>query len=175
MTITNRSALSAFALAGLCLLLSACAEPRVGTRTVPPLVRDMARYGQTVDLPTAQSVFTSYRQNHGLSAVEPDQRLVDVAREMAVLLAERDNIQASLSQPAVMDRLARKGIKVVDAGENVSAGYHTLAEAFSGWRGSPPHDRVLKLPGATHFGIAAVYSPRSKYSVFWVLVMARAG
>jgi len=24
-------------------------------------------------------------------------------------------------------------------GENVSAGYHTLAEAFSGWRDSPPH------------------------------------
>lgn len=158
-----------------CTALGSCGEPRVNTRAVPPLFRDLAHYGQTVDLPTAASVFSSYRHNSGLGPVEPDQRLNEVAREMAELLANRDSVEASLSQPSIKERLARKGIRVIEAGENVSAGFHTLAEAFSGWRGSRPHDQVLKLPGATHFGIAAIYSPRSKYGVFWTLVMARTG
>lgn len=170
-----KPSLLAALIAVLCLTLAGCGEPRLGARPVPPLFRDLARSGQSVDLPAAASVFTGYRHNFGLSAVEPDTRLVEVAREMALVLANRDDIQAALSQPDIADRLARRGIKVAHAGENVSAGYHTLAEAFSGWRGSKPHDAVLKLPGATHFGIAAIYSPRSKYSVFWVLVMARNG
>lgn len=155
-----------------CALLSSCADPRIARQPVPPLFRDLARFGQAVDLPTAASVFSGYRNNSGLSAVEVDPRLVEVAREMAQLMAERDSVEASLTQPAVAERLTRKGVKVTAAGENVSAGFHTLAEAFSGWRGSPHHDRVLKLPGATHFGIAAAYSPRSKFRVFWALVMA---
>ncbi|MBX9617651.1 MAG: CAP domain-containing protein [Hyphomicrobiales bacterium] len=170
-----KSPLSLMLLAALCLTLAGCGEPRLSSRPVPPLFQDMARYGLTVDLPTAASVFSGYRHNFGLSAVEPDPRLVEVAREMAATLAGRDDIKASLTQTAITERLNRRGIQVVHAGENVSAGYHTLAEAFSGWRGSKPHDHVLKLPGATHFGIAAIYAPRSKYSVFWVLVMARKG
>ena len=56
--------------------------------------------------------------------------------------------------------------------ENIGAGYHTLAEAFSGWRDSPPHRKNMLMPGATHMGIAAVYSPKSKYKVFWALILA---
>ncbi len=39
--------------------------------------------------------------------------------------------------------------------ENVSAGYHTLAEAFSGWRDSPPHQANMLKNGVTKLGIAA--------------------
>ena len=56
--------------------------------------------------------------------------------------------------------------------ENISAGYHTLAEAFSGWRDSPPHRANMLQSGVTRMGIAAVYSPRSKYKVFWTLILA---
>ena len=55
--------------------------------------------------------------------------------------------------------------------ENVSAGYHTLAEAFSGWRDLPPH-RANMLKRAPQMGIAAVYAPNSKYRVFWALILA---
>ncbi|NNC01122.1 CAP domain-containing protein, partial [Corallococcus exiguus] len=55
---------------------------------------------------------------------------------------------------------------------NLSAGYHTLAEAFSGWRESPQHDRVLLDPRATRMGIATAFTPNSKYKVYWVLVVA---
>jgi uncharacterized protein YkwD len=47
-----------------------------------------------------------------------------------------------------------------------------LAEAFSGWRDSPPHRENMLLKGATRIGIAAVYTPRSKYKVYWALILA---
>ena len=56
--------------------------------------------------------------------------------------------------------------------ENVSAGYHTLAEAFSGWRDSPPHKANMLKNGVTKLGIAASYAPNTKYKVFWTLILA---
>jgi uncharacterized protein YkwD len=58
--------------------------------------------------------------------------------------------------------------------ENVSAGYHTLAEAFSGWRDSPPHRENMLNSGVTNLGIAASYAPNTKYKVFWTLILASA-
>ena len=55
--------------------------------------------------------------------------------------------------------------------ENVSAGYHTLAEAFSGWRDSPPHRANMLKSGVTKLGIAASYAPNTKYKVFWTLIL----
>ena len=54
--------------------------------------------------------------------------------------------------------------------ENVSAGYHTLAEAFSGWRDLPPHKANMLKNGVTKLGIAASYAPNTKYKVFWTLI-----
>ena len=53
-----------------------------------------------------------------------------------------------------------------------SAGYHTLAEAFSGWRDSPPHKANMLKSGVTKLGIAASYAPNTKYKVFWTLILA---
>jgi uncharacterized protein YkwD len=57
--------------------------------------------------------------------------------------------------------------------ENIGAGYHTLAEAFSGWRDSPPHRANMLNGNVTKMGIAAAYAPQSKYKVFWSLILAR--
>jgi uncharacterized protein YkwD len=57
--------------------------------------------------------------------------------------------------------------------ENIGAGYQTLAEAFSGWRDSPPHRANMLNPNVTKMGIAAVYAPASKYKVFWSLILAK--
>ena len=66
----------------------------------------------------------------------------------------------------------RSGYDAKVAVENIGAGYHTLAEAFSGWRDSPPHRANMLHSGVTKMGIAAVYSPNSKYKVFWTLILA---
>ena len=50
--------------------------------------------------------------------------------------------------------------------------YHTLAEAFSGWRESAPHNRVMLDAKATRIGIATAYAPKSKYKVYWALAVA---
>ena len=69
--------------------------------------------------------------------------------------------------------IKRSGYDARTAAENISAGYHTLAEAFSGWRDSPPHKANMLNRSATRMGIAAVYAPNSKYKVFWTLIMAQ--
>jgi uncharacterized protein YkwD len=48
-----------------------------------------------------------------------------------------------------------------------------MAEAFSGWRDSPPHRANMLNGNVTKMGIAAVYAPKSKYKVFWSLILAK--
>src|SRR2546425_914892 len=76
------------------------------------------------------------------------------------------------SQAGRLDCLLAQGYRAATAAENIGAGYHTLAEAFSGWRDSPSHRANMLLTGATRMGIAAVYAPKSKYKVFWALILA---
>ena len=75
------------------------------------------------------------------------------------------------ARPAPAERARRLGYADVNA--NLSAGYHTLAEAFSGWRESAPHDATMLAPRATKMGIATAYAPGSKYKVYWALLTAR--
>ena len=66
----------------------------------------------------------------------------------------------SRCRPAVRrSASATAGLAGSVAVENISAGYHTLAEAFSGWRDSPPHRANMLNRGVTRLGIAAVYAP----------------
>ena len=96
-----------------------------------------------------------------------EQRKVEAARREATAMAGSDK---PAQADAVKARLARDGQPGAEA--NLSAGYRRLAEAFSGWRDSPQHDRVMKTPGATRMGIATAYAPGSKYQVYWALILA---
>ena len=69
-------------------------------------------------------------------------------------------------------RMKAAGFDAKVSVENISAGYHTLAEAFSGWRDSPPHRANMLKAGVSRIGIAAVYTPSSKYKVYWALILA---
>ena len=86
-------------------------------------------------------------------------------------MASRDTLSHDVAR-SFHDRLKGGGYRARTAAENVGAGYHTLAQAFSGWRDSPPHRANMLLKGATRMGIAAVYAPKSKYKVFWALILA---
>jgi uncharacterized protein YkwD len=152
-------------------LLAACAgagDPPAGE---PSFYRSLAETGAQVDAATAASMISGYRGNNGLTAVSVDPELMKLAQAQAQAMAGRDKLDHNVIR-AFDARLKGQGYRARTAAENIGAGYHTLAEAFSGWRDSPPHRANMLLNGATRMGIAAVYAPKSKYKVFWALILA---
>ncbi|MEA2989117.1 MAG: hypothetical protein QOG83_1828, partial [Alphaproteobacteria bacterium] len=157
---------SAAVLALACL--AACAADREPPAGDPSFYLSMASAGAELDAATAASMISGYRANNGLSAVTVDPQLMKLAEAQARAMAARDKLDHNVIRD-FSGRLKSSGYDARLAAENIGAGYHTLAEAFSGWRDSPPHRKNMLLPGASQMGIAAVYSPRSKYKVFWAL------
>jgi uncharacterized protein YkwD len=95
-----------------------------------------------------------------------------MAEVQAKAMAQRNQVTHDPGGRNFNKRLAASGFDARTASENIGAGYHTLAGAFSGWRDSPSHNKNMLMAGATKMGIAAVYAPNSKYKVFWALVLA---
>jgi uncharacterized protein YkwD len=153
-------------------LLSGClSDGDVATKD-PSFYRSMAASGAQVDAATAASMISGYRKNNGLPPVTVDPELMKLAEAQAQGMASHDKLSHDITR-SFHDRLKGGGYRAYTAAENVGAGYHTLAEAFSGWRDSPPHRANMLLDGATRMGIAAAYSPKSKYKVFWALILAK--
>jgi uncharacterized protein YkwD len=137
----------------------------------PSFYRNLAEPGAQLDAEAAASMISGYRGNNGLPAVALDPDLTRMAQMQAEIMAKRDKLEHNIKKPFVA-RLKAAGYDAKAAAENIGAGYHTLAEAFSGWRDSAPHRANMLLPGATRIGIAAVYTPASKYQVYWTLILA---
>ena len=131
----------------------------------------MAGADAKVDAAAAASMISGYRHNNGLGGVTLDPQLMKLAEAQARAMAARDKLDHDVIR-GLGDRIRSSGYDARIAVENIGAGYHTLAEAFSGWRDSPPHRANMLKSGVSNMGIAAVYSPRSKYKVFWALIMA---
>lgn len=165
---TRRAKLALAALATLAI--AACQSERFKT---PPFYQDQASAGVQVDAATAAQMISQYRANNGLPPVSPDPRLTGIAQSQADAMAAEGTVKASLA-PAqqLATRMASIGEPKTAAAENVSAGYRTFAEAFSGWRESPKHNQVLLTKDATRLGIATSYAPATKHKVFWSLVLA---
>ena len=154
------------------LALAGCAgENNYAPKGEPSFYRSMAQPGAVLDDAAAASMISGYRANNGLQAVTLDPELTRLAQAQASVMAQRDKLDHNAGKPFVV-RLKASGYDAKTAAENISAGYHTLAEAFSGWRDSAPHKANMLLKGATRMGIAAVYTPRSKYKVYWALILA---
>jgi len=134
----------------------------------PTFYNNLAQGGQ-LDPAAAQSMISGYRANNGLGAVAIDPELMKLAEEHSRNMAARDKLDHDVGKP---QRIRGGRFEAKAAVENVSAGYHTLAEAFSGWRDSPPHRANMLNRNVTRMGIAAIYTPRSKYKVFWTLILA---
>ena len=152
------------------MALSGCAADTV-PKAEPSFYRDLAQPGAQLDAAAAASMISGYRTNNGLPAVTLDPELTRLAEAQAALMAKRDRLDHNTGKPFVA-RLKASGYDAKRAAENIGAGYHTLAEAFSGWRDSAPHRANMLLAGATRIGIAAVYTPTSKYKVYWALILA---
>jgi uncharacterized protein YkwD len=137
----------------------------------PAMYLSMANGGATLDPQAAASMISQYRQNNGLGAVIIDPDLMRLAEAQSGTMAAQNKLDHDVKAPLAR-RLAAGGYPATVAVENVSAGYHTLAEAFSGWRDSPPHKANMLKSGVTKLGIAASYAPNTKYKVFWTLILA---
>jgi len=142
------------------LALAGCAE-----RTAPPrpaFYRDLASYSARLDTASAQSLFNDYRASLGLAPLSLDPALEREARTRAEESARGGTI-ADGSRGAGRSSGGRLQI--------LSAGYYTMSDAFSGWRGSPSHDAKLRAPQMRRFGIATAYAPESKYKVYWAVIL----
>ncbi len=159
----------------LALALAACAEAPtpvpVATQGEPSMYRSLAASGAVVDAEAARSMISLYRSNKGLGPLVVDPGLQRVAQAQARAMANDGKISHD-AHGSLTQRLAAAGYGKNIAVENVSAGYHTLAEAFSGWRDSPPHNANMLAKGMKRMGIATAYAPGAKYKVFWTLVLA---
>ena len=149
---------------------SGCASDAPPPGGQPSFYRNLAEGGQ-LDPAAAQSMISGYRANNGLGAVALDPDLMKLAEEHSRNMAARDKLDHDVGK-AFTQRIRGGRFDAKVAVENISAGYHTLAEAFSGWRDSPPHRANMLHKNVTRMGIAAIYSPKSKYKVFWTLILA---
>jgi uncharacterized protein YkwD len=154
------------------LALGGCAADAPSTEQ-PAMYLNMADGGARLDPQAAASMISLYRQNNGLGAVVVDPQLMRLAETQSQAMASRNKLDHDVKAPLAR-RLNAAGYPATVAVENVSAGYHTLAEAFSGWRDSPPHRENMLNSGVTNLGIAASYAPNTKYKVFWTLILASA-
>ncbi len=169
-----RARLAAFALCGITIgaaTLAGCSESAPPSSGQPTFYQDLAQSDAAVDATAAQSMISGYRSNNGLGAVVVDPDLMRLAGEQARAMAARDKMDHDVGR-SIHERMRKAGLGGSIAVENVGAGYHTLAEAFSGWRDSPPHRANMLNRGVTRMGIATAYAPASKYKVFWALILA---
>jgi uncharacterized protein YkwD len=159
-------------LAGL-VLLAGCAGEVAPSVEQPTMYLSMANGGAKLDPVAAASMISLYRQNNGLGPVAVDPALMALAENQSMAMARSNKLDHDVKGP-LAKRLNASGYPATLAVENVSAGYHTMAEAFSGWRDSPPHKANMLKSGVTRLGIAASYAPNTKYKVFWTLILAAA-
>jgi uncharacterized protein YkwD len=166
---TIQAGLLALALSGI--LLGGCdrapVERAAAQAPVLGMYRNLAEHDARVDAETAAEMISAYRHKHGLKPLVLDATLMRIADAEAVSMA-------ASAQPASADSVK---VKVAAAGfrapvANLSAGYQTFAEAFSGWRESKGHDAVMLDPRADRMGIATAYAPGTKYRVFWAMIVA---
>jgi uncharacterized protein YkwD len=136
----------------------------------PTFYKSMAAPDAQVDAKAAASMISGYRRNNGLGLVSLDPALMRMAEEQARAMASKNRFEHDAAGPFA--QRIKRGYDAKVAVENIGAGYHTLAEAFSGWRDSPPHRANMLRDGVTKMGIAAAYAPNTKYKVFWSLILA---
>jgi uncharacterized protein YkwD len=167
-----KNAARGIAVAASLLTLAGCAQAPAPapTPSEPTFYKDLASSGARVDAGAAREMISLYRSNHGLGPVAVDAGLERAAEAQVTAMARADTLSHEV-RGNLTNRLDAAGFQKNTAVENVSAGYHTLAEAFSGWRQSKPHNDNMLNPRMQRMGIATAYAPGSKYKVYWALVM----
>jgi uncharacterized protein YkwD len=163
--ISRRRLLAASLLGPALVPLAACnTAPTAGP---VPVFYQRLDEGADLDQQAAADMINAWRAKKGLGPLALDPALSDQARARAAGVAATDT-----STWGEMPKITQAATGGGQRSERVSAGYRTLAEAFSGWRDSPQHNAVMLAPFGTRMGIAAVDRPGTKYRVYWCLIVA---
>lgn len=160
-----------FTLFGLAAFLSACTQvPVPVVDSTPAFYRNLESPDSQLDLQDAARTISTYRVSKGLNPVVIDPGLVVIAQNHATAQARANKVGHAIGgsfESRIRAVENQRGASV----ENVSAGYRSFAEAFSGWRDSKGHNANLLNTNVTRLGIAKAINPRSKFKVFWTLIM----
>ena len=149
-------------------LLAACAAPQREGRTSLSASRLAAI---SLDTAEATRLINAHRAASGLSPVRLDPALSRMAQFQADAMVRTNALSHDAAGP-FQNRLLAAGIDASRAAENLGAGYTSTADAFAGWKRSSGHERNLRLPGATRFGIALAKDANTSYGAWWALVIA---
>jgi len=153
------------------LALAACSGPAPAPPSAAPtFYARLTAADVKVDVNAARDMISLYRANNGLGALVVDPALTRAAQAQADAMARAGQVTHGLTP--LGQRLAGQGIATRAAAENVSAGYYTVAEAFSGWRASKPHNANMLMREGRRMGIATAFAPGTKYKVYWALILA---
>lgn len=137
-------------------------------RPQPAFYVDLAQPGASLDPVTTSEIINAYRERGGLSPLVWDIGLLRLAEQEARRLADRGDLSDG---GGVLRAQAMDGFSPREIRRSVSGGYHSFADAFSGWRGSPGHDAVLRAKGK-RFAIAALARSGSRHRVYWVMLVS---
>jgi uncharacterized protein YkwD len=157
-------------------LLAGCASRTAVVTYAPPqepsFYRNLVAPGAEVDGVAAAEMVSGFRANNGLGAVTLDPELTRIAEKHSRAMVRQGKVSHDVGDGQLDARARAQGYRYSRIAENVAGGYHTLAEAFSGWRESPGHRKNMLMPSATRIGIAVAQAPGHKYKVFWTMVVA---
>ena len=150
-----------FSMAVVSVGLAACSTPP------QPQVQDtlyvrLEQAGAQLDPVAGASLINAYRRANGLPPLQLDGELMRAA-EVAADRAAREDRSTFGEMPQLPLSAGRP------AHVKLSAGYLTMAEAFSGWRDVPLYNKALLSRDARSLGIAAIRAPQGKYRVYWAL------
>lgn len=161
---------AAAAAAGIAMSGCSSEAPRQ-PRSAGDLYANLARPGARVDVAAARDMISIYRTNKGLSRLRLDPVLQRIAAEQVRSMAAAGGANRSV-RSGLRKLMAQQNLAAGTAVQNVSSGYHTLPEAFAGWRQSKPHNANMLNRNVRRMGIATAYVPGTKYRVHWALVLA---
>lgn len=156
----------------LALGLAGCSTVTPPPPAAPGLYQSQSVPGATLDKQAAASMITELRRGRGLGPVTLDPALNRMAEEQAAAMASTGKLAHDGAAGSFKARILRSGYRNGGMWENIGAGHDTLADAFTGWRSSPPHLKNMLQPKAERMGIAAVHAPGTRFVVFWALVLA---
>ena len=74
---------------------------------------------------------------------------------------------------AALARITAAGYPWRTYGEDIAAGYPTVAAVMAGWLASPGHCRIIMGEGFAEIGAGYAQVPGSPYGTYWVLDLAR--
>jgi uncharacterized protein YkwD len=165
-----------FALAGLAaaLALAACSSAPPVVETTPAFYKRLDAPGVALDLPSSLGMINQYRSNNRLAPLVPDAGLQAIAESIADRMASENKVLAE-QELGLPTAFAARGLTVRSYATNLSAGYRTFAETFSGWREAKAQNAHMLAATERRVGLAIAYRPGSKYQVFWVMIVADAG